>query len=63
MPPQKSKFKERRNFDERPKFGTVSTAIYVQGEQGLIAGANEDDDGNERRAIPEWEKKLNAMAY
>ncbi len=55
-------FKPRKNFDEKPKFGTVSTAIFVKGEDGLLPGPNEDEDGNERRAAPEWEQYLNNKA-
>ena len=53
---------QRRNFDERPKFGTVQDTIYVPGEEGLITTGNEDEDGNEMRKIPEWEQTINAMA-
>jgi hypothetical protein len=53
---------QRRNFDERPKFGTVQDTIYVPGEEGLIATGDEDEEGNEMRKIPEWEKKIDAMA-
>ena len=52
---------QRRNFDERPKFGTVQDTIFVKGEEGLIATADDDDDGNERRKIPDWERIIDAM--
>jgi hypothetical protein len=59
---QKAAKAQRRNFDERPKYGTVQDTIYVEGETGLLSTGNEDDDGNERRKVPDWERKLNAMA-
>jgi hypothetical protein len=40
----------------------VQDTIYVEGETGLLSTGNEDDDGNERRKVPDWERKLNAMA-
>lgn len=51
-------FKERRNFDERPKFGTVDNKIFTGGEGGLLPGANDDDEGNDQGSLPEWEQKL-----
>lgn len=56
-------FKQRRNFDEKPKFGTVDTAIYVKGEDGLLPGPNDDDEGNERKTAPEWEKYLDNSKF
>ncbi len=50
----------RRNYDERPKFGTVSDELFRKGEIGLI-GAEDDVDGNEKRNIPEWEQALENM--
>lgn len=61
-PQRAAKREQRRNFDERPKFGTVQDAIFVPGEEGLIATGDEDEEGNEMRKIPEWEKKIDAMA-
>ena len=60
-PPSKQtkNFKQRRNFDERPKFGTVNDAIFVPGKTGLVATGPEDDDGEKRREAPDWEKRLN----
>jgi hypothetical protein len=60
-PPSKQtkNFKQRRNFDERPKFGTVDDAIFVPGKTGLVATGPEDDDGEKRREAPDWEKRLN----
>lgn len=52
-------YKARRNFDERPKFGTVQDAIFVPGREGLIAAGPEDDDGEQVREAPDWEKRLN----
>lgn len=52
-------FKQRKNFDERPKFGTVNTAIFTPGEPGLIPKPNEDDDGEEKKETPEWQTFLN----
>lgn len=51
----------RRNYDERPKFGTVSDALFSQGEDGLLAGDNEDEDGNQKRQVPEWEQALDQL--
>ena len=61
---KKAAVKERRNFDERPRFGTVQSTIYTQGEEGLIAKPNDEEDeyGNEKRKIPDWERKLNNMS-
>lgn len=61
---KKAAVKERRNFDERPRFGTVQSTIYTKGEEGLIAKPNEEEDeyGNEKRKIPDWERKLNNMS-
>ena len=53
--------KERRNFDERPKFGTVDTSHFSGGEKGLLSVANEDEFGNAGRETPEWEKRLENM--
>jgi hypothetical protein len=60
-PPSKQtkNFKQRRNFDERPKFGTVDNAIFVPGKTGLVPTGPEDDDGEKQREIPDWEKRLN----
>jgi len=51
-------FKERRNFDEKPRFGTVDTNIFQRGESGLLAGVNDDDAGNDKGDLPEWEQRL-----
>lgn len=52
-------YKQRKNFDERPRFGTVSDQIFVPGEEGLLRGDNEDDEGNAVPDKAEWELKLN----
>lgn len=54
-------FKERRNFGEKPKFGTVATNHFTGGESGLVLTGNEDEFGNAGRDIPEWEKRLDNM--
>ena len=61
-PAKQQEFKERKNFDERPKFGTVETTLFVKGETGLLPGPEDDDDGNIKKEAPEWEKYLNSTA-
>jgi hypothetical protein len=56
---KQKQFKTRKNFDEKPKFGTVGTSIYTAGEAGLLTTGNEDDEGHEKKETPEWEKFLN----
>lgn len=50
--------KQRRNYDERPKFGTVNDRIFVPGEDGLIKKENEDDNGDQQRPSADWEAHL-----
>eukprot|EP00981_Chlorochromonas_danica_P013277 scaffold6042_cov247-Ochromonas_danica.AAC.22 len=50
--------KQRRNYDERPKFGTVDDRIFVPGEDGLIKKENEDDNGDKQRPSADWEAHL-----
>jgi hypothetical protein len=52
-------FKQRRNFNERPLFGTVETRLFTPGEAGLVQGVDEDKDGNKKQVEPEWAKHLN----
>lgn len=49
----------RRNFNETPVFGTVSTRLFTPGEKGLIADGQVDEDGNQIQGEPEWNKHLN----
>lgn len=56
---QPQTYKQRRNFNERPLFGTVSTRLFTPGEQGLVADGDEDEAGNKKPPPPEWEKHLN----
>jgi hypothetical protein len=53
------KFKQRRNFDERPKFGTVDTAVFVSGEGGLISTQQELDEDAGIEKKPDWDDRLN----
>lgn len=50
-------FKQRRNFGERPVFGTV-TDLYSGGEKGLITGGPEDEAVAEQQQERDWEKAL-----
>lgn len=52
-------FRARRNFDEKPKFGTVHDAVFVPGEAGLLPTGLEDEMGEAKREVPDWEKRLN----
>lgn len=53
------KFSKRRNFDEKPKFGTVETAVFLPGEGGLIPTQDEIDEDNGIEKKPEWDERLN----
>ena len=56
---QQGNNKPRKNFDEKPKFGTVESNIFKKGEEGLLAGPNDDENGDKKEEAPEWEKRLN----
>lgn len=49
--PEPRKFAKRRNFDERPKFGTIDSHHFHEGEPGLLE--EKKDDGPR-----EWESAL-----
>jgi hypothetical protein len=51
--------RNKRFFENKPKFGTIQTRIFDGGETGLIPSKNDDADGNQRPSTPEWEKHLN----
>jgi len=55
----KQNFKPRRNFDEKPRFGTIEDRIFSKGEEGLITKAGDDDDDAPKLA--DWEVKLDGM--
>ena len=57
VPPPKPKkeFKKRRNFDERPKHGTVEEELS-RGEKGLVIDAKEEETKKEQAR--DWEAKL-----
>lgn len=54
--------KPRRNFDEvAPIFGTVSTRIFLPGQEGLVTTKEEEAKANnaDKVTVPDWEKRLN----
>ncbi len=56
----KQNFKPRRNFDEKPRFGTIEDRIFSKGEEGLLSKPGDDDDKASKLA--DWEVALGGMA-
>lgn len=44
-------FKKRRNFDEKPKFGTIHDTTFAKGEDGLF-------DEEKKNEIQPWDENL-----